>query len=138
MAVLFARCSLTITIDSRIIDGISKALLKQENDRISKRLAALLGFADEIPPTDYEYQQIILEIAALEAQRKKNQDLQKMKDERVGSLLHCLWMNRIRTAGRSTAGTICDPMSQTMPVPPTNESAKGILIRGRTANESVC
>ncbi len=87
-------CSLSFSIDSCIIDAISKACLKRESDRISKRLAALLGYVDEIPPTECEYQQIMNEIAVLEAQQKKNQDLRKMKNERVGSVLHWLWLNR--------------------------------------------
>ena len=137
-ALFIGCCSMSFTIDSSIIDAISKACLKRESDRISKRLAALIGFADEIPPTDSEYQQIIQEIAALEVQRKRNQYLRKMKNEKVGSLLHRLWINRIRNASRSTAGRTIDPMSLTMPVPPTNESAKGILIRGRKTNGTIC
>ena len=91
-ALFIGCCSMSFTIESGIIDAISKACLKRESDRISKRLAALLGFADEIPPTDCEYQQIMREIAALEAQQKKNRDLRKMKNSRVGSVLHWLWM----------------------------------------------
>ena len=137
-ALFIGCCSMSFTIDSSVIDAISKACLKRESDRISKRLAALLGFADEIPLTDCEYQQIIREIAALEAQQKKNRDLRKMKNERVGSVLHWLWMNRIRTASRSTAGKTFDPMSITMPVPPTSEFVSSILVRGRKTNGSIC
>ena len=137
-ALFIGCCDMSCSIDSQIIDAISKEYLKRESDRISKRLAALLGFADDIPPTDNEYQQILQEIAVLEAQRQRNRELQRMKNEVVGSLLHRLWINRIRNASRSTAGRSYDPMNLTMPVPPTDQSARGILIRGRTTNGSIC
>ena len=135
----FIRCStMPQSIDSCIIDALSRVCLRQEYDRIDKRLAALLGSADSIPPTDWEYKQIEQQIEELKTWQKKNLALLRLKNERIGSLLHWLWVNRVRTSCRSTAGQAYIPMNLTMPVPPTNETANSILIRGRVANGSVC
>ena len=121
-----------------LVEAISKACIKQEIERINNRIAALLGFMEEVPPSDFDRVRIIQELAELKKKRRNAGKLLKFKSYLVSNLLHRLWIDRLQSANRSTARIIYDSMSITMPVPPTNETVQHSFACGRVADGMAC
>ena len=104
-------------------DCFTKERNKELSRRLNNRIAQLLGFVEEIPMTSQEYEKIQKELEALERQRRNYRILRKIRYAMIHATLHRLWLDRVQGASRSLARLTFDPMSITMPIPPTSEAA---------------
>ena len=115
---------------------------KERNNKLSKRLndriAQLLGFIEDDSMSPQEYEKIQKELEDLERQRLEYRVLRKFRYALIHATLHRLWLDRVQGASRSLARLTFDPMSITMPIPPTSEAANSSLGRGRIINGFAC
>ena len=115
---------------------------KERNNELSRRLndriAQLLGFVDDDSMSPQEYEKIQKELEDLERQRREYRILRKVRYAMIHAALHRLWLDRVQGASRSLARLTFDPMSITMPIPPTSEAANSSLGRGRIINGFAC
>ena len=119
---------------SSAIEAVAKAVsllcLKQEKNRINKRIQSLLHIADDLAPDSVEYQCVYERILELERMRELIRH--------IYAQLHMLWVNRAKKASRATAGLTTDPMSIAMPIPPTFEATLSSFGRGRDLDALAC
>ena len=136
---VICRSERILTIDcSLILEGLTKVVQRQVSKRINDRIAQLLGFVEDIPMSPQEYEKIQKELEDLERQRREYRILRKVRYAMIHATLHRLWLDRVQGASRSLARLTFDPMSITMPIPPTSEAANSSLGRGRIINGFAC
>ena len=130
------------SIFSSAIEAITEAVslleLKQEKNRINKRIQSLLHIADDLAPDSVEYQCVYERILELERMRELIRRIRKAKCAQIYAQLHMLWVNRAKKASRATAGLTTDPMSSAMPIPPTFEATLSSFGRGRDLDALAC
>lgn len=130
------------SIFSSAIEAITEAVslleLKQEKNRINKRIQSLLHIADDLAPDSVEYQCVYERILELERMRELIRRIRKAKCAQIYAQLHMLWVNRAKKASRATAGLATDPMSIAMPIPPTFEATLSSFGRGRDLDAPAC
>ena len=114
-----------------VAEAVSLLVLKQEKNRINKRIQALLQIADDMTPDSIEYQCVYERILELEWMRELIRRFRRVKCAQIHAQLHMLWVNRVKKASRATAGLTTDPMSIAMPIPPTFEATLSSFGRGR-------
>ena len=112
--------------------------LKQEKNRINKRIQSLLHIADDLTPDSMEYQCVYERILELEWMRELIRRFRRVKCAQIHAQLHMLWVNRVKKASRATAGLTTDPMSIAMPIPPTFEATLSSFGRGRDLDALAC
>ena len=120
------------------LDFFTKERNNELSRRLNDRIAQLLGFIDDDSMSPQEYEKIQKELEDLERQRREYRILRKVRYARIHATLHRLWLDRVQGASRSLARLTFDPMSITMPIPPTSEAANSSLGRGRTINGFAC
>jgi len=136
---IICRKTSVLTLDlSPILAALTKVVQKEISERINSRIAQLLEGAEDIPMTAQEYERIRKELEDLERQRREYRILRKVRYATIHAILHGLWLNRVRGASRSLAKLTFDPMSITMPVPPTFKTSKCSLGCGRTLHGVTC
>ena len=118
-----------------ITEAVSLLELKQEKNRINKRIQSLLHIADDLAPDSVEYQCVY---ERMERMRELIRRIRKAKCAHIYAQLHMLWVNRAKKASRATAGLTTDPMSIAMPIPPTFEATLSSFGRGRDLNALPC
>ena len=123
---------------SAIFDCFTKERNNELSRRLNDRIAQLLGFVDDESMSPQEYEKIQKELEDLERQRREYRNLRKVRYAMIHATLHRLWLDRVQGASRSLARLTFDPMSITMPIPPTNEAANSSLRRGRIINGFAC
>ena len=123
---------------SAIFDCFTKERNNELSRRLNERIAQLLGFADDDSMSPQEYEKIQKELEDLERQRREYRILRKVRYAMIHATLHRLWLDRVQGASRSLARLTFDPMSITMPIPPTSEAANSSLGRGRIINGFAC
>ena len=123
---------------SAIFDCFTKERNNELSRRLNDRIAQLLGFIDDDSMSPQEYEKIQKELEDLERQRREYRILRKVRYAMIHAALHRLWLDRVQGASRSLARLTFDPMSITMPIPPTNEAANSSLGRGRIINGFAC
>ena len=123
---------------SAIFDCFTKERNNELSRRLNDRIAQLLGFIDDDSMSPQEYEKIQKELEDLERQRREYRILRKVRYAMIHAALHRLWLDRVQGASRSLAKLTFDPMSITMPVPPTSEAANSSLGCGRTINGFAC
>ena len=123
---------------SAIFDCFTKERNNELSRRLNDRIAQLLGFIDDDSMSPQEYEKIQKELEDLERQRREYRILRKVRYARIHATLHRLWLDRVQGASRSLARLTFDPMSITMPIPPTSEAANSSLGRGRIINGFAC
>ena len=123
---------------SAIFDCFTKERNNELSRRLNDRIAQLLGFVDDDSMSPQEYEKIQKELEDLERQRREYRNLRKVRYAMIHAALHRLWLDRVQGASRSLARLTFDPMSITMPIPPTSEAANSSLGRGRIINGFVC
>ena len=130
------------SIFSSAIEAITEAVslleLKQEKNRINKRIQSLLHIADDLAPDSVEYQCVYERILELERMRELIRRIRKAKCAQIYAQLHMLWVNRAKKASRATAGLTTDSMSIAMPIPPTFEATLSSFGRGRDLDALAC
>jgi len=123
---------------SAIFDCFTKERNNELSRRLNDRIAQLLGFIDDDSMSPQEYEKIQKELEDLERQRREYRNLRKVRYAMIHAALHRLWLDRVQGASRSLARLTFDPMSITMPIPPTNEAVNSSLGRGRIINGYTC
>ena len=123
---------------SAIFDCFTKERNNELSRRLNDRIAQLLGFVDDDSMSPQEYEKIQKELEDLERQRREYRILRKVRYAMIHAALHRLWLDRVQGASRSLARLTFDPMSITMPIPPTSEAANSSLGRGRIKNGFAC
>ena len=123
---------------SAIFDCFTKERNNELSRRLNDRIAQLLGFIDDDSMSPQEYEKIQKELEDLERQRREYRILRKVRYAMIHATLHRLWLDRVQGASRSLARLTFDPMSITMPIPPTSEAANSSLGRGRIINGFAC
>ena len=123
---------------SAIFDCFTKERNNELSRRLNDRIAQLLGFIDDDSMIPQEYEKIQKELEDLERQRREYRILRKVRYAMIHAALHRLWLDRVQGASRSLARLTFDPMSITMPIPPTSEAANSSLGRGRIINGFAC
>ena len=123
---------------SAIFDCFTKERNNELSRRLNDRIAQLLGFVDDDSMSPQEYEKIQKELEDLERQRREYRNLRKVRYAMIHATLHRLWLDRVQGASRSLARLTFDPMSITMPIPPTSEAANCSLGCGRTINGFTC
>ena len=123
---------------SAIFDCFTKERNNELSRRLNERIAQLLGFVEDDSMSPQEYEKIQKELEDLERQRREYRILRKVRYAMIHAALHRLWLDRVQGASRSLARLTFDPMSITMPIPPTSEAANSSLGRGRIINGSAC
>jgi len=123
---------------SAIFDCFTKERNNELSRRLNDRIAQLLGFIDDDSMSPQEYEKIQKELEDLERQRREYRILRKVRYAMIHATLHRLWLDRVQGASRSLARLTFDPMSITMPIPPTSEAANSSLGRGRILNGFAC
>ena len=123
---------------SAIFDCFTKERNNELSRRLNDRIAQLLGFIDDDSMSPQEYEKIQKELEDLERQRREYRILRKVRYAMIHAALHRLWLDRVQGASRSLARLTFDPMSTTMPIPPTSEAANSSLGRGRIINGFAC
>ena len=123
---------------SAIFDCFTKERNNELSRRLNERIAQLLGFVDDDSMSPQEYEKIQKELEDLERQRREYRILRKVRYAMIHAALHRLWLDRVQGASRSLARLTFDPMSITMPIPPTSEAANSSLGRGRIINGFAC
>ena len=121
-----------------VVEAVSLLGLKQEKNRINKRIQALLQIADDMTPDSMEYQCVYERILELEWMRDLIRRFRRVKYAQIHAQLHMLWINRAQKASRATAGLTTDPMSIAMPIPPTFEATLSSFGRGRDLDALAC
>ena len=121
-----------------VVEAVSLLGLKQEKNRINKRIQALLQIADDMTPDSMEYQCVYERILELEWMRELIRRFRRVKYAQIHAQLHMLWINRAQKASRATAGLTTDPMSIAMPIPPTFEAPLSSFGRGRDLDAPAC
>ena len=119
-------------------DFFTKERNNELSRRLNERIAQLLGFVEDDSMSPQEYEKIQKELEDLERQRREYRILRKVRYAMIHATLHRLWLDRVQGASRSLARLTFDPMSITMPIPPTSEAANSSLGRGRTINGFAC
>ena len=117
-----------------ITEAVSLLELKQEKNRINKRIQSLLHIADDLAPDSVEYQCVY----ERERMRELIRRIRKAKCAQIYAQLHMLWVNRAKKASRATAGLTTDPMSIAMPIPPTFEATLSSFGCGRDLDALAC
>ena len=123
---------------SAILDCFTKERNNELSRRLNERIAQLLGFVEDDSMSPQEYEKIQKELEDLERQRREYRILRKVRYAMIHAALHRLWLDRVQGASRSLARLTFDPMSITMPIPPTNEAVNSSLGRGRIINGYAC
>ena len=127
---------------SSAIEAVAKAgsllCLKQEKNRINKRIQSLLHIAGDMTPDSMEYQCVYERILELEWMRELIRRIRRTKCAQIYAQLHMLWVNRAKKASRATAGLTTDPMSIAMPIPPMFEATLSSFGRGRDLEALAC
>ena len=123
---------------SAIFDCFTKERNNELSRRLNDRIAQLLGFIDDDSMSPQEYEKIQKELEDLERQRREYRILRKVRYAMIHAALHRLWLDQVQGASRSLARLTFDPMSITMPIPPTSEAASSSLGRGRIKNGFAC
>ena len=123
---------------SAIFDCFTKERNNELSRRLNDRIAQLLGFVEDDSMSPQEYEKIQKELEDLERQRREYRILRKVRYAMIHAALHRLWLDRVQGASRSLARLTFDPMSITMPIPPTSEAANSSLGRGRIINGFAC
>lgn len=130
---------------SKIVDAISKAVIRQEMKKAEKEISVIDLFTgvggysgeheiyhllmEEILNREYDeyeyafYHRLQLERERWEQIRERLRALRRLKTARVSQMIRTAWMNRNHTAGRSNTGAVTDPMLLSIPTPPTSEAA---------------
>ena len=121
-----------------VAEAVSLLGLKQEKNRINKRIQSLLHIAGDMTPDSMEYQCVYERILELEWMRELIRRIRKAKCAQIYAQLHMLWVNRVKKASRATAGLTTDPMSIAMPIPPTFEATLSSFGRGRDLDALAC
>ena len=121
-----------------VVEAVSLLGLKQEKNRINKRIQSLLHIADDLAPDSVEYQCVYERILELERMRELIRRIRKAKCAQIYAQLHMLWVNRAKKASRATAGLTTDPMSIAMPIPPMFEATLSSFGRGRDLEALAC
>ena len=121
-----------------VVEAVRLVGLKQEKNRINKRIQALLQIADVMTPDSMEYQCVYERILELEWMRELIRRFRRVKYAQIHAQLHMLWINRAQKASRATAGLTTDPMSIAMPIPPTFEATLSSFGRGRDLDALAC
>ena len=119
-----------------VVEAVSLLGLKQEKNRINKRIQSLLHIADDLAPDSVEYQCVYERILELERMRELIRRIRRTKCAQIYA--HMLWVNRAQKASRATAGLTTDPMSIAMPIPPTFEATLSSFGRGRDLDALAC
>ena len=118
-----------------VVEAVSLLGLKQEKNRINKRIQSLLHIADDLAPDSVEYQCVYERILELERMRELIRRIRRTKCAQIYAQLHMLWVNRAQKASR---GLTTDPMSIAMPIPPTFEATLSSFGRGRDLDALAC
>ena len=121
-----------------VAEAVSLLGLKQEKNRINKRIQSLLHIADDLAPDSVEYQCVYERILELERMRELIRRIRRTKCAQIYAQLYMLWVNRAQKASRATAGLTTDPMSIAMPIPPTFEATLSSFGRGRDLDALAC
>ena len=121
-----------------VAEAVSLLGLKQEKNRINKRIQSLLHIAGDMTPDSMEYQCVYERILELEWMRELIRRIRRTKCAQIYAQLHMLWVNRVKKASRATAGLTTDPMSTAMPIPPTFEATLSSFGRGRDLDALAC
>ena len=121
-----------------VVEAVSLLGLKQEKNRINKRIQSLLHIADDLAPDSVEYQCVYERILELERMRELIRRIRKAKCAQIYAQLHMLWVNRAQKASRATAGLTTDSMSIAMPIPPMFEATLSSFGRGRDLEALAC
>lgn len=121
-----------------VAEAVSLLGLKQEKNRINKRIQSLLHIAGDMTPDSMEYQCVYERILELEWMRELIRRIRRAKCAQIYAQLHMLWVNRVKKASRATAGLTTDPMSIAMPIPPTFEATLSSFGRGRDLDALAC
>ena len=121
-----------------VAEAVSLLGLKQEKNRINKRIQSLLHIAGDMTPDSMEYQCVYERILELEWMRELIRRIRRTKCAQIYAQLHMLWVNRAKKASRATAGLTTDPMSIAMPIPPTFEATLSSFGRGRDLDALAC
>ena len=135
---IICRKSATGSVFEAVAKAVSLLCLKQEMNRINKRIQSLLHIADDLAPDSVEYQCVYERILELERMRELIRRIRKAKCAQIYAQLHMLWVNRVKKASRATAGLTTDPMSTVMPIPPTFEATLSSFGRGRDLDALAC
>ena len=135
---IICRKSATGSVFEAVAKAVSLLCLKQEMNRINKRIQSLLHIADDLAPDSVEYQCVYERILELERMRELIRRIRKAKCAQIYAQLHMLSVNRAKKAGRATAGLTTDPMSIAMPIPPTFEATLSSFGRGRDLDALAC
>ena len=135
---IICRKSATGLVFEAVARADSLLCLKQEKNRINKRIQSLLHIADDLAPDSVEYQCVYERILELERVRELIRRIRKAKCAQIYAQLHTLWVNRVKKASRATAGLTTDPMSIAMPIPPTFEATLSSFGRGRDLDALAC
>ena len=85
------------SIFSSAIEAITEAVslleLKQEKNRINKRIQSLLHIAGDMTPDSMEYQCVYERILELEWMRELIRRIRRTKCAQIYAQLHMLWVN---------------------------------------------
>ena len=135
---IICRKSATGSVFEAVAKAVSLLCLKQEMNRINKRIQSLLHIADDLAPDSVEYQCVYERILELEWMRERIRRIRRTKCAQIYAQLHMLWVNRVKKASRATAGLTTDPMSIAMPIPPTFEATLSSFGRGRDLDALAC
>ena len=124
------------------IEAVAKAVsllsLKQEKNRINKRIQSLLQITDDMTPDSVEYERVYERILELERMRDLIRRIRRAKCAQIHTQLHILWINRVKKVSRTTACLTNNPMSIAMPIPPTFGATLSSFRRGRNLNVLPC
>ena len=135
---IICRKSATGSVFEAVAKAVSLLCLKQEMNRINKRIQSLLHIADDLAPDSVEYQCVYERILELERMRELIRRIRKAKCAQIYAQLHMLWVNRAQKASRATAGLTTDSMSIAMPIPPMFEATLSSFGRGRDLEALAC
>ena len=87
------------SILSSAIEAVAKAVsllcLKQEKNRINKRIQSLLHIADDLAPDSVEYQCVYERILELERMRELIRRIRKAKCAQIYAQLHVLFLKKL-------------------------------------------
>ena len=135
---IICRKSATGSAFEAVAKAVSLLCLKQEKNRINKRIQSLLYIADDMTPDSMEYQCVYERILELEWMRELIRRFRRVKCAQIHAQLHMLWINRAQKASRATAGLTTDLMSIAMPIPPTFEATLSSFGRRRDLDALAC
>lgn len=81
-----------------VAEAVSLLGLKQEKNRINKRIQSLLHIAGDMTPDSMEYQCVYERILELEWMRELIRRIRRTKCAQIYAQLHMLWVNRAQKA----------------------------------------